>query len=276
MNDMFNLQPMEAYTPPSFPTLTERKPKQLQKLPARWQKNAAVIACAGMMGLSVLSGCGGNGIGGAQVPVEPCYCDPKLPYHNEDCPNRAPADPNAPTNYPPYKELQGRMHWGGGGGGPFYVVYLTEQEALGRIRAQLEAAGLSLGDAPPALSRLEYSYGFDHPQIDLFDAEHGVAVMLLPGEYTNMGFLPHGREHAQWLAPYIERQLDDIIVKVFYSPGEMVWSGWEVDWSWDDPQPTGDVVSSEDKERMRSELHANLTAQVQAFIDQLRAADVID
>ena len=58
-NDLFNLTPLENYTPPSLPSLYEHKPEQLQKLPLRWQKNAAVIACAGVIGLSMFAtGCG--------------------------------------------------------------------------------------------------------------------------------------------------------------------------------------------------------------------------
>ena len=38
-----------------------------------------------------------------------------------------------------------RMH-NGGSGSTFYVVYLTEQEALSAIRAEAEAAGLELSE----------------------------------------------------------------------------------------------------------------------------------
>ena len=62
-NRLTNLNPIETYQPPKIPTFADTassadKSALLKRLPSRWARNAAVIACAGILGVSVLSGCG--------------------------------------------------------------------------------------------------------------------------------------------------------------------------------------------------------------------------
>ncbi|MCL2545623.1 MAG: hypothetical protein FWE06_00315 [Oscillospiraceae bacterium] len=139
MDELFDLQPLKSYMPPSLPTLDAGK-LQLHKLPSRWQKNAAVIVCAGVLGLSVLTGC----VGSRDEQIDPPY-----------------------IGYVDYSALE--VEWdvqftyGGGGPIPHYVVQLTEQEALNIIRAHLETAGLNF-DAVPLEG------------MDLFDADRDVGI----------------------------------------------------------------------------------------------------
>ena len=59
-HNLLNITPVETYTAPSIPTLDEAcgDTALLKKLPSRWKKNAAVIACAGIIGMTALTGCG--------------------------------------------------------------------------------------------------------------------------------------------------------------------------------------------------------------------------
>jgi len=52
--------PVKKYTPPKYPTRDDlkRSPELLKKLPSRWQKNAAVVATAGVVGIMTLTSCG--------------------------------------------------------------------------------------------------------------------------------------------------------------------------------------------------------------------------
>ncbi|MCL2547355.1 MAG: hypothetical protein FWE06_09300 [Oscillospiraceae bacterium] len=139
-NDFFDLQPMETYIPPSLPPLAAEKPKQLQKLPSRWQKNVAVIACAGVIGVTLLSGCG---------------------------------------IFNSFGNVGERFFHGGEGGTPDYVVHMTEQETLGIIRVQLEAVGLNL-TAEPFEYGVEVEHWGERETVELtfFDAERRVGVVF--------------------------------------------------------------------------------------------------
>jgi hypothetical protein len=58
--EMFNasgLVPLRNYNAPKFPTLQSARdnPELLKKLPKRWQKKAAVVACVGVVGFSAFS-----------------------------------------------------------------------------------------------------------------------------------------------------------------------------------------------------------------------------
>jgi hypothetical protein len=53
MSNLINPVPVAEYEPPQIPTLADIKDKKafLKRLPRRWQKSAAVLACAGMVGV---------------------------------------------------------------------------------------------------------------------------------------------------------------------------------------------------------------------------------
>jgi len=120
---------MKNYNPPTFPSIAEARenPVLLKNVPSRWKKKAAAFACAGIMGMSIFSGYGGAKFN-AQVE------DFIIASENANETARERLDTAA---------LTFRAHYGGTGFGPFYVAYITEQEAFGFIREQLESAGLN-------------------------------------------------------------------------------------------------------------------------------------
>jgi len=138
-NDLLSINPVENYEAPQIPTLSDDNSAVLKKLPSRWKKKAAVIACAGIVGVSVLSLSGCAILNNTNNRIDDCdyWC-----HH-------------------------------GGSGAAMYIVHLTEQEALNIVRSQLEAAGLNFSAEPPnetvEVDRRNIS-------LDLFDGERNVAV----------------------------------------------------------------------------------------------------
>ena len=266
-NDLFGLSPVQAYTPPQLPTFSEADPTQLKQLPSRWAKNAAVVACIGVLGATTLSSCFGdagsyfhNGGG----PIAPYYVT--RPTEQETT--------QYTGSYTEY-DLTVRVHTGGAGAGPFYVVHLTEAEALSIIRAQLEAEGLRFGAAPPEVSIDLWGEEISF-QPGLFDSERDVALILLSWEQNNRQFFSHGGpELARRTAEEFAQQGNDFITGVFYNPGETAgyqeneWGGW----GWADLEPG--PPSDERKAEARANLVDNLNEQAQAFIALLQEEEVL-
>ena len=132
-NEHFTLSPMQNYSPPTYPSRAENPMAVLKKVPVRWAKHAAILACIGALSLGALTGCTAQGI---QAPT---------PY-DDSIHGVTVADPQDGN---PYVEnvrtfdVVVRTHMGGSAAGPFYVAYLTEQEALGIIRSRLYQAGIA-------------------------------------------------------------------------------------------------------------------------------------
>jgi len=224
--DLSGLSPLKAYKAPALPTLHNKdNPARLNKLPARWQKNAAVAACAGVLGAALLASCASTAL-----LVRPVIDD-----------------------WP---------HYGGSGAMPMYVVQLTEQESLGVIRAQLEAAGLNLSADVPDV-RADF-WGVSAQQnigLDLFDAEKNVAIVHVGDEVSNW----RRSEFAQ-LAAQAFAQQSNMPVGVFYSP-----SGFVDAYDWNETTPFDET----EKQEARMNIEASLAEQVQAFIEFLQAEGVL-
>jgi len=208
-NDLLSITPVESYTPPQIPTFADgENSAMLKKLPVRWRKNAAIFACAGIVGASVLTGCG-----------------------------------NVRTRHDDW------LHHGGAGVSPMYVVHLTEREALGVIRAQLEAAGLNFDDPPPdyvvdVMFRQMIGYGTANVDMDLFDSERSVAVVHV----------------AAWFGGNLQiEQIGDTTVGVFQSETIEKW----------------ERTSSAERLESRELIAENLTTQVREFIEFLRAEGIL-
>jgi len=254
-DDLQALSPMQEYEAPKLPTLAEKP--QLKKLPARWQKNAAVVACVGVVGTMTLASCAGrpydwphNGGG----PVAPYYVT--RPTEQETAPFT--------TMAPEETELDITVHHGGSGGTPFYVARLTEQEAMGIIRSQLEAAGLRFGDTPPEINVVD---SWDEVTLDLYNAEHGVGIIFDNSEDSH-------RRRVQWGHRQTKVIEEDMPVGVFYGP----WQGlegrpeWDHVWvDWESSPPT-----EESKLEAVPVLRANLTEQVQTFIEFLQSEGILE
>jgi len=260
MNDL-KISPAKKYDAPKYPAYADTKnnPLLLNKLPSRWRKNAAVIACIGLVGTFALTGCA------------------------KGTPNIDGGEPDT-IIIEQYTRAVGsalnltvRTHNGGDGGGPVYVAYLTEWEALSIIRAEAEAAGLRLNDTPP-----DYKADADGiiVGLDLFDENKQVALAYVNPEDTGRW----GWEYdAKNLAVAAERELrqkyEDIKFGVFYVTGETV--GWgrpswaDEDWAagqqWSEKE-----VTEENKAEAGKNIEENLKAQVQQFIRSLQRQGILD
>jgi len=254
-HDLLDLNPVQEYTPPALPALADKPP--LEKLPTRWKKNAAVVACVGIVGGMTLASCAAplnddrlhNGGG----PVAPYYVT--QPTEQETAPFSA--------SYSDF-DLTIRMHTGGGGAGPFYVVHLTEQEAMGIIQSQLETAGFNFDVTPPRIVLNEGENGFGPTiSLDLYDAQRNAAVSFLSWEAHNTRFWHRSpRDVQEKLTQH--RRLRNTTVGVIFNPGES-FSGddwWEYRERGEQPPPPSD----EEIAIVVPILLAQLTAQVQDFI----------
>jgi len=261
-NDTFSVTPIRKYKSPQYPTYDDARgdSKLLKKLPSRWKKNAKVLACLGLIGTFALVS------------------------HAESLAGDAEANGYGENNAYYLKAGGGsfdvtvRMHHGGAGF-PFYVVYLTEQEALNIIRTEAEAAGLRFDSVPPdytvnIMRAILGDNARDRPgmdiRLDLFDEEKNVAFVYLDG-----GPLRHLFQRRLAIRPLIEnpeRQItegfaehnEDISVGVFIDRG-----------TW----PRGKLVDGKLTDETRTEtgriLAENLTAQVREFIESLRAQGIL-
>jgi len=278
--DLLYMTPVRNYEAPQLPTLEDSRdnPTLLKKLPLRWQKKAAVIACMSFVGTITLSGCAyahllDNRIHHGGAVGAPIYVANPTEQETSGVIQPQPDNIQAALEA---AELELRTHSGGSGFGPIYVVHITEQEALGIIRAQLEAAGLNFNAVPPDYTVETWYRDFS---FDLYDEERGVAITHLSWEDNNQHFFSHGgSDLAQQITEAFAEQAKDISVGVFFNPGESLgmsqdWRGWE-DEEWSEGMEY-EPPTAERKEEAKAMLIERLTAQVQAFIDFLRAEGVV-
>jgi len=183
----------------------------------------------------------------------------------------APTDPITSDNISAQverEELNLTAHHGGGGGAPIYIVHLTEQEAFGIIRAQLESYGLHFNANPPGYTF--DSWSDQRIGIDLFDEDKGVAITHISWEESNQHFRPRGSAFAEEVANSFREQTNDISIGVFYNPGEAIYSG-----------AIGGHIGLNDEEiatrkaEARPVLEARLAAQTREFIAYLQSEGII-
>jgi len=202
----FELSALKDYNPPKYPTYLDAKadPALLKKIPSRWKKNMAALACVGLLGgVTVLSGCffpsGGGG------------------------------------------------HFGGSGGPPAYIVYLTEQEVIDVIKNKAEYMGLEMKDTPP---NIFVTVGWDNTKVGLhlFNEENNVAFSHVGNEWV-----------ASEAQEAFDAKNDDLTVKIFHSGVSEIWGS----------------ATDEIKTQKTEELKQHLTAQVREFIEWLQAEGII-
>lgn len=262
--------PVENYTPPNIPTLDslQGQPPPTPKSAALWKKSALTLAAAGLLGMSSLTGCQSTSPEDLVLPVYGGY----------------PATTEAIINQ--QQDLALRFHHGGAGR-PFYVVHFTEAEALEIIHRQLSAAGLRLDGTPPSVTFYEEGYTFD-VSLDLFDDQKQVAIYHLDWRNSNIPFMPWDQRMADLaIEEFREMEaLDDISIGVFYTASLDInhdldintrrWDGEitaEGDWVFHQPPPAAHVANI--NTRARPLLEANLTQQVDAFIQYLQDQGVL-
>ena len=259
-NDQLGINPVESYEAPKIPTLSDDNTAALKKLPSRWQKNAKVIACIGLMGTLTLSNLA---FPFAASPVETAEIT---------TPPAVTASYNGYSNF----ELELRLHHGGAGGA-WYVVHLTEQEVFGFIRKRLEAAGLTFGATPPnyiAVTRETIS-GFDSVRyedgvrvlnfgLNLFDENRNVAI-------AHIGERRHLRERV--IVSFAE-QTEDIAVGVFYTPTSNLGSSWE--WCEETEGIINREPSAEEVTSAGIAMKEHLTTQIDNFISRLQFEGILE
>ena len=283
-----SMNPVEAYQAPEIPKLGENNPDLLKKLPSRWQKNAKIIAGLGLAGVFAFSGCGnvtreirpsnventqgGYNIGTAkEIP----------PYGIEYNPEYVKGYYNGYSD----DDLLVRLH-SGGSGISFYMVYLTEQEALGIIRARLEASGLNFDATPPPgivlgevprgdswMGDIDWhiSRNFDYIEIELFDEQKGVGVAHVGWLGTGgRGFGgPIESQMAERIDELFTERLSDIVVGTFYNPGAR--AGDTGSWTSTLRHPTNAEVAER-----RPALERNLITQAEKFIARLQLEGILE
>ena len=132
-NDLPCMSPVKNYKSPQLPTLGDVRdnPTLLKKLPSRWKKNTAVIACIGFMGAITLTGCVDDNQphhGGVVSPIYVAYAT------EEETRARLAAAQDAfniVRAQMDVTELNLRTHHGGSGAGPFYVVHFNGARSIG-------------------------------------------------------------------------------------------------------------------------------------------------
>ena len=159
------IKPVTSYTPPAYPTYEESRQdtRLLERLPKRWQKNSSIASLIGT-GFLVQAACvarGNEGTPATDANVE--IVAPQNPNpEQQDAGQVARAVPA--TRVAPILE-SALANDGRGSFGCIAVsapVFLSENEALDLIQAELEKAGLKLHDwvtldglAVPALKQSE-------------------------------------------------------------------------------------------------------------------------
>jgi hypothetical protein len=146
-------------------------------------------------------------------------------------------------------------HFGGCIGSPVYVVYLTENEALGIIRSGLEAAGLEFNTEPPdyvaTLFRQEVT-------LNLYDKDKGVAISC-----SDLYF--HDIYKDEVISQFLQ-QNKDMKFGLFFN--DRHWSGIC-------SMCITDKVTEQVNEEGKLILEDNLNTQIEQFIELLRKEEII-
>jgi len=284
--DLTALCPVKSYSPPELPTLKDGRndPAMMKNLPTRWQNNAKVVMCFGLIGTSMftLSGCWGGRGGGipdfghhggsASMPI---YVDKETEQEISGNKTETGIEYFVPTQVIT-EDLVLRAHYGGSGSGPFYVVYLTEQEVMNIIRSQLEFLGLRFDATPPDnIVEIEDSFTLSVSRygLDLFDKRNMVAIANV------------GPGTGSWLADKVaegfEQQDNKFAVGTFYTPGlapdhefGFSWNDKFVEDSWEPLEPD-EAELADAKTRARPILEEQLNAQIQEFVDFLISEGIL-
>ena len=242
--DLLKLTPIEAYEAPKLPTYADDKPNLEKKIPTRWKNKAVIAAVTGLLGAATLTGCGytiQQELSSWSVLEDRQYC---------------------------------WMHHGGGGAAPLYVAYLTEQEAIGIVRAELEVAGIEFNvNATPysiEIDDTEEGGRIHRLEVNLFNEGHNIALVIAAPDAFH---IPFWRFEMDEISQKIEAEFVEIhphlTTGLFCNP-----TSWVGSWGWYDDED--DEVTAEEIEEARKQLEANLVAQTQAFIEHLRAEGIID
>ena len=243
---------MEEYKTPELPTYADDKPNLDKKIPQRW-KNKVLIAGIGLLTTVTFTGCGSL----------------SAAIHDE----RQSEIQNEIQIWSGWNNQGCWMHHGGSGGAPLYVAYLTEQEALGIIRAQLEEAGIPFDDALPSYSievdETDLRGQLHHIELSLFNENNNIAISIINPQSFSIPFSSRWgmEEVGKEIANEFEQQYPHISVSFFCNP-----DGWVGNWGRD-----GNTnVTNRERRAARQSLIDNLVIQTQGFIEHLREEGIIE
>jgi len=249
---------MQDYTAPAYPTRDSLNGAKLRTMPGRWTKNAAVLAFIGALFFGLLTGCATPGV------QPPASCNDGL--------HGVAAVYSQGSDF----DVEIRAHFGGSAAGPFYVAYLTEQEALGIIRNRFCEAGICF-DAPvpnDAAALAVSSWSTDiTARLSLFD-EHTRQGIVFPRPWDWRTPFASGMSHEE-----IENILRQQFAQQFHisatfmdNPGESMCNG---EWQREHGVNIEPMFTEEEKQAAGALLEERLLRLVDIFIEQLRAEGVL-
>jgi hypothetical protein len=298
-SDFENLEPVESYAQPKLPMLDEKNPDLLKKLPKRWQNNIKVltfITLTGTIALAGLAGCeystehpSGIHNGGESYPI---YITQPTEEEVEH-PNYSMQQIEQEVEYPNYAtqrigqeteraefvwsnhlyDSEVRLHFGGHGFA-FYVAHITEQEALGILRAQLEAAGLDLSAALPDFEYLTDRDWISPQRLNFFDSERNVAIAFVDtfgGSFFRMRdaeLLNEFSELKRHMAVGVFRDSGQLDLSTIGIPGRSGVPRFLID--------TQRTLSDEENVRVQLAILNRITRQVDAFIYDLQERGILE
>ena len=256
-NEHFTIEPMENYTSPSYPNRNNVDGAKLRKMPKRWAGNVAMVACIGALTLGTLTGIG-------TVSATPHYNNTPETSVVYSAESRGILDVVVHT------------HYGGSGSGPYYVAYLTEQEALGIIRNRLISVGVGFDSPVPdytATLEVPYTSTPITARLSFFDEDTRLGIVFpRPWDWWH--------EFQFWYMPqnHIENTLRwqfseqfNVNVTFMNNPGESMCDGDWMERDWE----TKLTFSEEEKQAAGLILRERLEYQVDDFIEKLRADGIV-
>jgi len=220
--NLLTLAPMEDYQTPDLPTYQDTKPDISKKIPRRWKNKA--MAVTSLFSMTTLTGCS---IYESLTTID--------------------SDPWE-TDW---------LHHGGAGGSPLYVAYLTEQEALGIIRAQLAEVGLKFEEP---LQSYSVQINWNTAEVILVHEEKDIRIAFVDRWWGWNNEEREMEERFEFTENAIHQFADEFEINV----NSVIFNFQDEVWTRDD------------ESQRREEIEADLIQQVQDFINRLREDGIIE
>jgi len=266
-DDYFTVSPIEDYKQPAYPSRAESSSDMLKKLPKRWMKNIAVVTCVGALNLSMAMGCTtmddllsnfcDNDSQQATIIVSGEYEEYR--GHNKTGENCECAFCLENDDF----AIEIQKSWGGSGAGPFYVAYLTEQEALCIVRNQLIMNGFEFNIPESDFTAVYKKSGRDYTvDIALIDDQNKFGIVFPDPNYGDSMHGPSPDDIRKGLTREFKKR-HKLSVSFIYNPGikldDLAWEDLEIE-----------SLDMEDYQEIVPDLKIKLIDQIEIFISELR------